>query len=473
MEIMDTKPSVEQERLSRKLSIHLQVARLLECVAFTANLALDAIADRVKAVGEGESRFFEKVWASVDTASTNFTRENWMTPITMTLDCFIAPHRCYFHCTNQQSNTRRISLRPEDTATRAGVCRHVRSCIILCLDWLAQAQDLLLATQSIISVGTEVIDPIRCFTKVMTDIEGLKHQLRATLNDQPLYIGLPADCDQTSAYVEMCMGRRDIAPYPDVLSLDREKGAYDKGEGDHEASCRPGCFPVLDLRSSRAATAAKRSGKGKERSTLREVFISRKGERDAIDAYIEEQRSRFSRPMVAGYSEVNREMRAISEAHKQPRAYSQAAIRWLDGVAAIQNLTIRHAEAGGELYIGGSDYVDGYCEATNTVYEFHGCYWHGCPDHTDPDKLHPHKGIPFRECYRLTLAKNQRIRDAGYDLIVEWECGRQDDGVPSPPPSPPPAEPLTPIRLRLLPPPTNPEPAAVIKLSPPRLNLRA
>lgn len=34
----------------------------------------------------------------------------------------------------------------------------------------------------------------------------------------------------------------------------------------------------------------------------------------------------------------------------------------------------------GEYRIEGVGKVDGFCEQTNTVYEYHGDYWHGNPD---------------------------------------------------------------------------------------------
>ena len=43
---------------------------------------------------------------------------------------------------------------------------------------------------------------------------------------------------------------------------------------------------------------------------------------------------------------------------------------------------IRHqVRKGGEQQVvtaGDSFRVDGFCEETRTVYEFHGCFWHGC-----------------------------------------------------------------------------------------------
>ena len=64
--------------------------------------------------------------------------------------------------------------------------------------------------------------------------------------------------------------------------------------------------------------------------------------------------------------------------------------------------------------------VDGYCHETRTVYEFHGCFWHG------------HNCLPFRyvktlfkdtlsKRYEQTMARHERITQAGYQVEVEWE----------------------------------------------------
>lgn len=51
--------------------------------------------------------------------------------------------------------------------------------------------------------------------------------------------------------------------------------------------------------------------------------------------------------------------------------YSNEAIRWLDYVAFSEGILIQHALNGsGEKKIAGIS-VDGFCAATNTVYQFH------------------------------------------------------------------------------------------------------
>ena len=55
---------------------------------------------------------------------------------------------------------------------------------------------------------------------------------------------------------------------------------------------------------------------------------------------------------------------------------SNDAVTWLSYISEKEDLYIKHVRNGGEKRVG--DYsLDGYCEETNTAYEFQGCFWHG------------------------------------------------------------------------------------------------
>ncbi|GIY82970.1 DNA-directed DNA polymerase [Caerostris extrusa] len=85
--------------------------------------------------------------------------------------------------------------------------------------------------------------------------------------------------------------------------------------------------------------------------------------------------------------------------------YSPDSIRWLDFVSHNENIVILHALNGtGEKKIHGI-FVDGYCLETNTVYQFHECFYHGCPICYDPDSVHPLKGISMAT-----------VKENGHDL---------------------------------------------------------
>jgi len=61
--------------------------------------------------------------------------------------------------------------------------------------------------------------------------------------------------------------------------------------------------------------------------------------------------------------------------------YSIKSIKWLKYISQKCKINIRHACNGGEVAIninGKTLKVDGYCEETETIYQFHGCYYHGC-----------------------------------------------------------------------------------------------
>ena len=64
--------------------------------------------------------------------------------------------------------------------------------------------------------------------------------------------------------------------------------------------------------------------------------------------------------------------------------------------------------------------VDGYEESTNTVYLYHGRFWHGCPETYDPEMQHPVVKIKMKDLYRQTILYEQKIKDAGYNLITTW-----------------------------------------------------
>ena len=89
---------------------------------------------------------------------------------------------------------------------------------------------------------------------------------------------------------------------------------------------------------------------------------------------------------------------------------------------------ILHVRNGGEQCVTTSTdsyFVDGFNPATNTVYEFNGCFWHGCRTCHPGNRHAKHAVNPDRtmeELYRATLAKEDALRTAGYEVIVMWEC---------------------------------------------------
>ena len=74
--------------------------------------------------------------------------------------------------------------------------------------------------------------------------------------------------------------------------------------------------------------------------------------------------------------------------------FQKSSIEWLEFIAAQTNSKILHACNSGEKVIvddefGKKYYVDGFCEETGIVYEFHSCVYHGCPSYFDQTNDHP------------------------------------------------------------------------------------
>ena len=102
--------------------------------------------------------------------------------------------------------------------------------------------------------------------------------------------------------------------------------------------------------------------------------------------------------------------------------FSLKAITWLDHVAKEQNIYIQHAMNKGEYKLPGTNIkVDGFCEKSNTVYQFHGIFYHGNPQFYKPSDVNPICKKTFGELYIKTLTLDQTIRDLGYNLIIMWE----------------------------------------------------
>ena len=64
--------------------------------------------------------------------------------------------------------------------------------------------------------------------------------------------------------------------------------------------------------------------------------------------------------------------------------------------------------------------VDGYDSVSNTVYLYHGKFWHGCPDTFDPEMIHPIVKVKMKDLYEKTMYYENKIKEAGYNLIVKW-----------------------------------------------------
>ncbi|KAK4880607.1 hypothetical protein RN001_008753 [Aquatica leii] len=103
---------------------------------------------------------------------------------------------------------------------------------------------------------------------------------------------------------------------------------------------------------------------------------------------------------------------------------SAIAIKWLLWLEHTLNIKIQHSGNSREVRLKEGILVDGFCVNTNTVYQFHGCYYHGCeicfPDQTAELSGNKHDAMFVRR--EKTTATSFRIRSFGYNLVEMKEC---------------------------------------------------
>jgi hypothetical protein len=101
--------------------------------------------------------------------------------------------------------------------------------------------------------------------------------------------------------------------------------------------------------------------------------------------------------------------------------YSKQSMVYLNFISKYYNINIQHAENGNEYKILNIGKADGYCEKTNTIYEYHGDFWHGNPKKYNSNCINKKNGKTFGELYEKTLKREQQIKDMGFNLITIWE----------------------------------------------------
>ena len=102
--------------------------------------------------------------------------------------------------------------------------------------------------------------------------------------------------------------------------------------------------------------------------------------------------------------------------------FSKMSIMWLNYVS--NGVNIKHALNGGEkeLNINKKTYkVDGFCEETNTVYEFYGCFWHGCPKCYRPNIVNSKNQKDMGTLNDQTIEKRETMKNAGYNHVSTYE----------------------------------------------------
>lgn len=107
---------------------------------------------------------------------------------------------------------------------------------------------------------------------------------------------------------------------------------------------------------------------------------------------------------------------------------SKAALEWLCYEDfKLGGNKLRNVRNGGEQKVltpGEAMFVDGYDEASKTVYEFHGCFYHGCVKCFSNHRYRKHNCHPdptISKVYKATCQKTKQLRQADNTVIEKWE----------------------------------------------------
>ena len=100
--------------------------------------------------------------------------------------------------------------------------------------------------------------------------------------------------------------------------------------------------------------------------------------------------------------------------------YSNESILWMDYIIKTEGINIQHAVNGGEVKINGAN-VDGFCPDTNTVYQFHGCFYHGCPKCFKPETINNKTQNEMKELFEKTQKRTNELK-INYNVVELWEC---------------------------------------------------
>ena len=114
---------------------------------------------------------------------------------------------------------------------------------------------------------------------------------------------------------------------------------------------------------------------------------------------------------------------AIIPPYTKTDNFSKMSIIWLNYISNGNN--IKHALNGGEKRLtidNRACKVDGFCEETNTVYEFYGCFWHRCPNCYKPNIINSKNQRDMGTLNDLTVKKRDIIKKAGYNHVSTYEC---------------------------------------------------
>ena len=120
--------------------------------------------------------------------------------------------------------------------------------------------------------------------------------------------------------------------------------------------------------------------------------------------------------------------RRMAENEFKPKGSIRMAVEWLEWVAHKEGIYIRHQLNNTEKRIGGRKLpVDGFHAQTQTVYQFHGCYWHGHDCSLNRGKeFNDKRKKPMAELLEETRANTEYIKSKGCRVVEMWECEWRD-----------------------------------------------
>ena len=104
--------------------------------------------------------------------------------------------------------------------------------------------------------------------------------------------------------------------------------------------------------------------------------------------------------------------------------YSIKSIKWLKYISQTQNINDRHACNSGEqaIRVNGKTFkVYGYCNETNTTYQFHGCYFHGCKSCYNELSINRFSQYNMKYLHNRTIQIDDTVRKHGFNLTTTWE----------------------------------------------------
>ena len=106
------------------------------------------------------------------------------------------------------------------------------------------------------------------------------------------------------------------------------------------------------------------------------------------------------------------------------------AYQWLSYVSHIEEKFIQSRYNMGERRKSTHSLpMDGFCQESNQVFQFLGCFWHSCTicnsDRNSDGSLqeiHPVKKIPHSEIRKATLENKRRLEAEGFTVVEMREC---------------------------------------------------